>query len=163
MRNAIVNVILICVMCTYGYYEVMRFRRAKIIGDFQIHKFFRALRTSPCKEKGVRSVEFEGSIVDCQSARHIVQKEYVHWSYAFDIWWYTGWWSDMRSKIIDNPLILTIVVVVIIGFAFNALVQDRMNTRMVSAMQNVKQLDCDNDYRPKRNRAFQPSFRKTLY
>jgi hypothetical protein len=111
-----------------GYHEYVRFQHAYEITDQQMLEHERALRTSACVQETVRSVEYKGTVVDCNVLRIIVQRPV--YQQAFVLWWHTGVWMDVWKRIVGNTAIVVFLLCVAIYVGFNAVASYWTTTRM---------------------------------
>ena len=93
-----------------GYHEYVRFQHAYEITDQQMLEHVRALQTSACVQETVRSVEYKGTVVDCNVLRIIVQRPV--YQQAFVLWWHTGVWMDVWKRVVGNTAIVVFLLCV---------------------------------------------------
>jgi len=129
------------VIIIYACYEGNRATIAYEIAHKQQRDHEFVLERTGCQDISIHSVKHNGRIMVCEAVR--LAKSRNLYGYSFDIWWQSGWWSDIHGKVTDSPLIFTVVLVAIIvsfvGFGTNAVVQDRMTTKMINQYQRQQQ------------------------
>jgi hypothetical protein len=111
-----------------GYHEYVRFQHAYEITDQQMLEHVRALQTSACAQETVRSVEYKGTVVDCNVLRIIVQRPV--YQQAFVLWWHTGVWMDVWKRVVGNTAIVVFLLCVAMYIGFNSVSSYWMTTRM---------------------------------
>jgi len=103
------SLVLVC-LALCGYHEYVRFQHAYEITDQQMLEHVRALQTSACAQETVRSVEYKGTVVDCNVLRIVVQRPV--YQQAFVLWWHTGVWMDVWKRVIGNTAIVVFLLCV---------------------------------------------------
>ena len=121
------SLVLVC-LALCGYHEYVRFQHAYEITDQQMLEHVRALQTSACAQETVRSVEYKGTVVDCNVLRIVVQRPV--YQQAFVLWWHTGVWMDVWKRVVGNTAIVVFLLCVAMYVGFNAVSSYWMTTRM---------------------------------
>jgi hypothetical protein len=128
MTFILLNVLALLGALLCGYHEYVRFQHAYEITDQQMLEHLRALQTSACNQETVRSVEYKGTVVDCNVLRIVVQRPV--YQQAFVLWWHTGVWMDLWKRVAGNTAIVVFLLCVGIYVGFNAISSYWMTTRM---------------------------------
>lgn len=113
-------------LCAGLTVEFFRFQDALNVAEAEHESFRHALNGTACaKDFSVVSIEWRGQVLDCNLARHVLQRSAR--KSAFILWWNSSAWVALWQRVAHNALILTLLaavgIVALVGFSVNALQQ----------------------------------------
>jgi hypothetical protein len=114
----------IIILTIYTINELVRFKKATKIASNQYYEHWEVFHKSECaKDISIVSVKYGGYIYHCEALKSTINRsQFEHYEYCFLIWFYTGWWMQMYSTLVENTIIfvvlITILIVSIIFFRF---------------------------------------------
>lgn len=117
--------------------EYLRFQDALNIATQEHFSYQLALNNTACaKDETVVSIEWKGSVLDCQLARLVLQRSPLRSAYI--LWWNQSAWVSLWKLIAHNTLVVTVICVVIItsfmGFGMHAISSMHLHKQMANTI-----------------------------
>jgi hypothetical protein len=129
----ILGATLFLIACAGITFEFFRFQDALNVATQEHASYFEALKDTACaKDVQVVSVEWKGSVLDCNLARLILQRSPRRSAYI--LWWNQSAWVALWQRVAHNSLILTIIsvalVISFVGFGMHAVSSMHLHRQM---------------------------------